>query len=335
MKRLIFISAIITFTFIPVTSNAQNCKPDYSKMDKIEKQQIDAWQSELFTTSFGKSLVGSSQIVIFFSIARMGDLNFVQLQLRKDEGSEKKALIESGLRGAKGNEFHFGLKDGPPLKFVATEVTNETKLNSFSNKWVTTVVLSSEVKNEDLQKVKDALTNKPIDATRILLENDLRLEETIKEKNGIKMMQKATCFFDFLAKKGLMKSEAGTGSTVAKFGSTPKTEEPGTITQVRETPGTKAGNENISADAVSDYSEQFEGNWTSDTKKNVTLIITKIDSKNFEVKQISKAGPLKKNTSPCPSFDFVNNELVCKQFKIIYLPESSSIYYDGHKYKKE
>ena len=201
----ILLGTFILFISLPFNTWAQKCKPDYSKLDKIEKKQVDAWTAELYETSFGGSMLRTSQISITFSIGRMDTANFIQLQLQKQEESAQNAAFESSLRGAKGNEFYLGIKDGDPLKFVADEVTNQTKANGFSGKLVTTVVLSSNIKNEDLKALKDALTSKSIDATRIKLQNDVVIDQSVKEKKGEKMMEKAVCFFNFLKEKGYMK----------------------------------------------------------------------------------------------------------------------------------
>jgi hypothetical protein len=201
----IMFGIFILLIFSTSQARAQKCKPDYSKKDKIEKKQIDAWSCELFETSLGASLFKTSEIRITFSVGRMDTSNFIQLQLQKQEESVQNAIFESTLKGAKGNEFYLGMKDGDPLKFTAEEVTNQTKMNSFLGKLVTTVVLSCEVKAGDLQAMKDALTNKIVDATRIKLENGLIIEQSVKEKKGNRMMEKAICFFNFLQEKGYMK----------------------------------------------------------------------------------------------------------------------------------
>lgn len=40
-------------------------------------------------------MISSSQAFITLSLARMGDLNFVQLQIKKYEGSDENAILES------------------------------------------------------------------------------------------------------------------------------------------------------------------------------------------------------------------------------------------------
>ena len=203
----ILFGTCMLFFFPTSKALAQKCKPDDSRMDKIEKKQVDIWSCELYETSFAGSVFNSSEVSINFSIGRMDNTNFVRVELQKQEESKEKAEFESALKGTKGNEFSFGMKNGDPLKFVAADVTNETKKNSFYNKLVTTVVLSSEIKNEDLLALKDALTTKPIDAVRIKLENDLKIEKKVKDKNGKNMMEKAVCFFNYLHEKGYDKKE--------------------------------------------------------------------------------------------------------------------------------
>ena len=108
-KTLLFVTFLL-FIFPVSKTWAQKCKPDHSKLDKIEKKQVDAWTAELFESSFGARMMNSSAVYITFSIARIDTSNFVQLQLSKAESSVRNQLFESSLKGAKGNEFFFGIK---------------------------------------------------------------------------------------------------------------------------------------------------------------------------------------------------------------------------------
>ncbi len=204
----ILFGTCMLFFFSTSKALAQKCKPDYSKLDKIEKKQIDAWYAELYETSFGDKLMKTSTVRITFSIGRMDTVNFIQLELQKQEESKENAEFESSLIGAKGNEFYFGMKNGDPLKFVAEDVTNRSKASGgLKKKFITTVMLRSSIKNENLQAVKDALTYKLIDATLIKIENGVEEDQKVKEKHGKKMMEKAVCFFNFLEEKGYWKKE--------------------------------------------------------------------------------------------------------------------------------
>jgi hypothetical protein len=184
---------------------AQNCKPDFSQKDKIENKQIDGWYAKLYETSFGSSMLKTSDVDIDGFIGREGNSNFVELHLIKRERSDENAVLESQFKGAKGDEFAFGLKDGDPLKFAVTDVNNSTTREKLTGNLITTVILTSEVKDEDIRVLKEALTTKPITAVRIKLENDLTIEKSVKDKNANKMMDKANCFFSYLQDKGYMK----------------------------------------------------------------------------------------------------------------------------------
>lgn len=83
MKHLTIIAVWFLPSFICLPANAQNCKPDYSKLDKIEKKKIDAWSCELYETSLGASMFSTSQVYITFAIGRMDNATFVQLTLQK------------------------------------------------------------------------------------------------------------------------------------------------------------------------------------------------------------------------------------------------------------
>jgi len=204
MKLKLFLPTTILFV-LALEANSQKCKPDYSKLDKIEKKQIDVWNAELYETPLMKTaLLTTSSVSITFSIGRMDTVNGIMITLQKQEESAARAVLESSLKGAKGNEFYLGLKDGEPLKFIASDAINETKATTMG-KLVTTVQLSCEFKSEDLQNIKDALTGKIIDAVRVKLENGVIINQDVKEKNGERAKNKSVCFFNFLQEKGLMK----------------------------------------------------------------------------------------------------------------------------------
>jgi hypothetical protein len=202
----IFLFAIsFSCLFSATTVSAQKCKPDYSKMDKIEKKQIDLWTCELYETSFGGSLMKTSTVSIKYNIGRVDTINFVEIQLIKIEESDVNQLLESSLKGAKGNEFFFGIKDGEPLKFVALEATNKTQRLALSGKLATIVTLTGEIKSGDLQIAKESLTEKTIEAVRVKLENGVMINQDVKGKNGDKAQDKSVCFFKFLQEAGHMK----------------------------------------------------------------------------------------------------------------------------------
>lgn len=147
--------------------------------------------------------MGTSEVSIIAMVGSYGDVNAITLQIQKQEESKQNATFESALRAAKGNQFYFGLKNGEALTFVANEVSNETKAGGLLvGKLITTVILSASVSAKDLATLRDALTQKQIDAIRIILAGDLRIEKAVNDKNGKKLMEKFGCFYQSLDKKG-------------------------------------------------------------------------------------------------------------------------------------
>jgi len=76
---------------------------------------------------------------------------------------------------------------------------------------VTTVVLSAVVQDNELATLRDALTSRQIDSFRIVLSGDVRIEKSVNDNNGKKLMEKFSCFYQLLDKRGINLS-AVTGS---------------------------------------------------------------------------------------------------------------------------
>lgn len=199
MKIFMVAICVLMFCFSSSHSWAQTCKPDISQVDKISKQQEDYWFQTLST----------SGVAISVYVGRRGLVNYVGVQIDKQEAPGLKAGFESALHGVKGNQFHFGLKNGEPLAFVAADVQNETKVSEsfmagFTGKNLyTKVVLEAVVKDNDLATLRDALTRKQIDAARVVLTGDVIIQASVSDKNGAKMMGKFGCFYQYLDKKGI------------------------------------------------------------------------------------------------------------------------------------
>ena len=196
---------------------AQDCKPNVSREDKITKERIDIWTQSLFSTSFGSSLMNTSEISVFATVGRYGTLNAVNIEIQKREESATNAAFESAYRGAVGKQFYFGFKNGDPVAFVVTEVGNEAKVQQglFSAKGVTTVVLSAVVQDNELATLRDALTSRQIDSFRIVLSGDVRIEKSVNDNNGKKLMEKFSCFYQLLDKRGINLSRVAGSQTSA------------------------------------------------------------------------------------------------------------------------
>lgn len=202
MRNLkIGICVLLTCFSVSVVS-AQNCKPDNSKLDKITKQRLDEWSSVLYAPNMLNLSLNSSNVKYAASILRMGDINKLAIVLIRTQDKETSPNVQQ-YKAVKGNEFYFGIKDGTPLKLTADEVsvTSDVVGGIVVNK----IILFSYVKDEDLKTLKDLLTVKPIDAIRVLLENGVVLEQSVKDKDGAKMMSKFICFFNYAQEKGYLK----------------------------------------------------------------------------------------------------------------------------------
>jgi hypothetical protein len=205
MKSLFILASVLVVLFLvaPNKVEAQNCKPDYSGQDTISKQQVEQWNQSVFSTGFASSLMSTSQVSIFVMFGSNGTSNYVAVQIQKQEESKQNATFESALRAAKGNQFYFGIKNAEPTMFTATEVSNSSKAGGLiTGKIITTVVLSATVSNNELAALRESLTHKQIDAVRVVLAGDLRIEKAVNDKTGKKMMEKFGCFYQSLDKKG-------------------------------------------------------------------------------------------------------------------------------------
>lgn len=198
----------------------ENCKPDISRVDKITKRAQEVWTQKVGGTGFGDSLMGSTDMAVFVTIGRYGNANAVNVEILKEEASAANASFDSALRAVKGNQFFLGFAEGgEPLTFVATDVGNETKVRSDvldfgKGKVVTTVVLSTSVSDETLAALRPVLITKRIDAIRVLLAGDLRVEYSLKEKTGKKLTAKFQCFFDAMDQRGLSHPPAGQATSI-------------------------------------------------------------------------------------------------------------------------
>jgi hypothetical protein len=200
MKMFMVATCLLMFCFTPSKAWAQNCKPDISGQDKISKKQVDYW----FKT------VSTSGVAITVLVGRSAIGNSVGVQIDKQEAAAtSNTEFQSPLRALKGNQFYFGLKNGEPLTFVATDVSNEAKVSGsfmagFSGKNLyTKVVLEAVVQNKDLVTLRDALTRKQVDGVRIVLAGDVVIQASVSDKDGAKLMEKFGCFYQHLDKNGI------------------------------------------------------------------------------------------------------------------------------------
>jgi hypothetical protein len=206
MKMIMVATCVLMLCFSSSHAWAQNCKPDVSQVDKISKQQQDYWLQTLST----------SEVAITVSLRNGPTSSSISVQIDKQEAAAtSNTQFQSPLHAEKGNQFYFGLNNGEPLAFVATSVSNNAKVSgSFmaglsGKNLYTSVVLVANVQDKELALLREALTRKPIDAVRILLAGDVRIDKPVSDKTGNKMMEKFLCFYQALDEKGINLSATG------------------------------------------------------------------------------------------------------------------------------
>lgn len=204
---------------------ARGCKPDVVREDRITKERIRVWTQVLSETSFLGSLVKTSQTTVIATAGRYGSVNAINLEIQKREESAQNAAFESAWRGAAGKPILFGIKGGAPIELTITDVGNDARVAQglFAAKGVTTIVLSAAVSNATLARLQPILTTKMIDAVRVVLSGDVRLEFAVDEDNGEDLMNKFGCFYRSFADDGvdLSRTVAPDAGSVAGGGGAP------------------------------------------------------------------------------------------------------------------
>jgi len=155
MKMLIVATCALMFCLSSSQAWAQTCKPDISTQDKISKQQVDIW---LQTVS------RSGVAITVFVGRRTATGAQVGVVIEKQEAAlTTNTDFQSALHAVKGNQFYFGLKNGEPLMFAASGVSNEARVSGsfmagFTGKGLVTVVqMWAFVENKDLAALREAL----------------------------------------------------------------------------------------------------------------------------------------------------------------------------------
>lgn len=200
MKTLKVATSVLIFFFPASVIWAQNCKPDGSGQDPISKQKVENW----FKT------VSTSGVAITVFAGRSGFTNWIAVQIDKQEApATPNTQFQTALQAEKGNTFYFGVKNGEPLTFMSTSVSNNAHVSgSFlagltGKNLYTRVWLSAVLQDKDIATLRDTLTRKQIDAVRIALAGDVIIQAAVSDKDGMKLMEKFGCFYQSLDKKGI------------------------------------------------------------------------------------------------------------------------------------
>ena len=201
MKNLLSVTMIIvSCCTASSTAIAASCKPDRDWVDVISKQRNIQWEYNLTKVGGLKGMLVKDEIAMFVIVARLGNVNVINLQLTKVENDRDRVGLDSRFRATKGDQIVFGIVNGAPLSFVATDVANSSQIQDAG--LVMTAILSAHISDKDMATFREVLTTKPIEAVRLFLRSG-QVDRVIEDKNGIKMMDKFSCFYQFLDSNGI------------------------------------------------------------------------------------------------------------------------------------
>jgi len=223
MKILLSVAMILMSCAASSTASAASCKPDRDWVDAITKQRNIQWEYNLTKVGGFKGMLVQDEIAMFVIVLRWGKANVINIQLTKAENDRDRAGLDSRFRGTKGDRFIFGMKNGEPLSFVAAEVANSSRIQEGAG-LVITAILSAHISDKDMATFREALTTKQIDAVRLVLASG-QVDRVIDKKNGDKMMEKFSCFYDFLDKNGISLTAVDASQTLAQSSPTSGTQE--------------------------------------------------------------------------------------------------------------
>jgi len=202
MRKIVIAAYVLACCSPSSEAWAQNCKPDASETDKLTKEKYDLYAQVLSSKG---GLMSTSNTTIMALAWRQANVNYIQLRVQKVEQSFDNAAFESTIRGAVGKPFYFGFKTGDPVALEVTSVDSAAGVSQglFAAKGVTTTIFRAAVSDKALAALREALVSRQIDAVRIALAGDARIEVSVDDKSGQKMMGKFSCFYQSLDKKGI------------------------------------------------------------------------------------------------------------------------------------
>ncbi|MBL0314041.1 MAG: hypothetical protein IPP78_15375 [Holophagaceae bacterium] len=193
-KHLSVAILVLACGFASLKSEAQSCNPDISYQDKIAKTQTNVWTHNINEMGFWKSM--ADDLKIYAGIGGNGEDNGISIQVDNSMVQLAGPLENTIYRIRVGDTFAFGFKNGKPLSFVATSARNQSTSGGIS------VKLSAYIPNSELANLRSTLTTKPIDAVRISLSGG-PIERSVSDENGKKMMERFSCFYQYMDKRGI------------------------------------------------------------------------------------------------------------------------------------
>lgn len=199
MKKLFFILTLCIL--IPHSSFSQNCKPDITSKDRFSGLENNSWFVDVYESPF-LNVSSTSDVTITVGIGTLDSASYIQVEIRKLESSMESAQLESKMIADDKTLIQLGFKKGGSLKGTPDIFSNNTKMDKILNRLVTSIILKMNIENKDLQYFKKQLLEKGIaDAIRITFKDGVILEKEIKVKKGESLLNKFSCFFQFLEQK--------------------------------------------------------------------------------------------------------------------------------------
>ncbi len=204
MKRIVIVTCMLLCALSSSMVSAEPCTPDVSGQDRITKKPIQRWQQALRSTGLlSEALMGSS-LATYARIHRDGDKNYIVIIIEKKDENLTRAAFESRYHAAKGDQIILGFKNGDPLTFVATEVSNKAeKSGLFNSMLLMSAVWAANVSDAAMATARDTLTTKQVDAIRVSPASGDHVELSISDETGKALMAKFGCFYQALDKRGI------------------------------------------------------------------------------------------------------------------------------------
>jgi hypothetical protein len=171
------------------------CKADEIKKDKITKETIEIWREKLASSSSFKSATnGKADFLYYLSFYKTSNGNYLVINLSQTSPYAKEFFGED-IKFSKKDIIVFGWAENKPLELNIGEVQNSRKVYESSKLVVNTYGLIISISDNDSALIMECFTKDLLTGMRINMESGNVLEEEIKDKVGIKINQKADCFF--------------------------------------------------------------------------------------------------------------------------------------------
>jgi len=211
LRGIVIVTCLLLCALSSSTAFADSCTPDVSGHDSITKKPVQRWIQVLSSTGFLREALMGDSIAITARIHRDGDKNYIVIIIEKKDENLARVAFESRYHAAKGDQIILGFKNGDPLTFVATEVSNKAEKSGFLTSMLQmSAVWAAEVSDASMATARDTLTTKQVDAIRVSPASGDHFEQAVSDETGKALMEKFGCFYQALDKRGIDLSAAVT-----------------------------------------------------------------------------------------------------------------------------